>query len=234
MNKLHQEIEKELWKAQGDKSKHSGNDHYLLSGHKYYLIRNPRKRAIAKDWAKKHQKLDLISFIEVLNCLYGGQTYEEKTITGELLLLFPELRKQIPLVKLGSWLGELNGWAEVDATCQGKFGSQDLLNDWKSWKGFLAKLAVDNNINKRRASIVLLITPVSQTFDQRLSKMSFVIIDKLKEEKAILITKAVSWMLRSLIKYYSRQVRAYLEINFATLPKVAVRETRNKLLTGKK
>ena len=49
-----------------------------------------------------------------------------------------------------------------------------------------------------------------------------------------MISKAISWVLRSLIKHHRKLVADYLTSNVATLPKIAVRETLIKLETGKK
>ena len=49
-----------------------------------------------------------------------------------------------------------------------------------------------------------------------------------------MITKAVSWALRTMIKLYPDRVAAYLDDNGDVLPGHAVREVRNKLETGLK
>jgi 3-methyladenine DNA glycosylase AlkD len=59
-------------------------------------------------------------------------------------------------------------------------------------------------------------------------------IDRLKGEKEVLITKAISWVLRSMIKQYRKRVSAYIAENKTTLPAIAVRETMMKLKTGRK
>ncbi|MDP2951009.1 MAG: DNA alkylation repair protein, partial [bacterium] len=64
--------------------------------------------------------------------------------------------------------------------------------------------------------------------------LAFENIEKLKPEKDILITKAISWLLRNLIKYHKKEVADYLKKNKNSLPKIAVRETEKKIKTGKK
>ncbi len=67
-----------------------------------------------------------------------------------------KLRKQIDIKSLDNWLGCLSGWAEVDSTCQSNFTEKELLENWNEWREFLIDLSKDKNINKRRASLVLL------------------------------------------------------------------------------
>ena len=56
----------------------------------------------------------------------------------------------------------------------------------------------------------------------------------MKSERPILITKAVSWLLRALADRHHAAVTAYIDANEATLPKIAIREARTKLKTGTK
>lgn len=64
--------------------------------------------------------------------------------------------------------------------------------------------------------------------------MAFTNIDKLKKDPEILVTKAISWLLRDLIKHKRQRVGTYLKENENTLPRIALRETKAKLLTGRK
>jgi 3-methyladenine DNA glycosylase AlkD len=70
--------------------------------------------------------------------------------------------------------------------------------------------------------------------DPRFHHLAVETIDRLKPETPILITKAVSWLLRSMADRRPADVTRYLDANMATLPKIAIRETRTKLRTGTK
>jgi 3-methyladenine DNA glycosylase AlkD len=109
-----------------------------------------------------------------------------------------------------------------------------LLGDWTTWKKLIKSFVKDKNISKRRASLVLLTKSLRQSDDIKLSKLAFENIEKLKHEKEILITKAISWLLRSLVKFHSKQLSIYLKENRDTLPKIAYREAYCKLTTGRK
>ena len=136
--------------------------------------------------------------------------------------------------QLNTWLAQLEGWAEVDSTCQSVFTAKDLLADWASWQALLESLALDDNINKQRAALVLLTAPITQSSDPRILELSLRLINQLKGEKDKRITKAVSWLLRKGIKQHRLAIADYLDANADALPAIAVRETRKKLLTGKK
>ena len=146
----------------------------------------------------------------------------------------PELRKTIGPRELGGWLGQLVGWAEVDSLCQNIFTAEELAANWSAWERFIQKLSRDRNINKRRAALVFLVGPVSYSKDPRFTRLAFVTMESLKNEKEILITKALSWLLRSMIALHKKEVVTYIAKNKNSLPKIALRETTRKLATGRK
>jgi len=132
------------------------------------------------------------------------------------------------------WLDQLVGWAEVDAVCTGKYCITEIPENITQWKKILTAFSKSRNINKRRASIVFLCSPLSQCDDPALAEIAFGNIDRLKSEKEIIITRAISWVLRSMVKHHRRALEMYMKQNEKTLPAIAVRETKIKLATGTK
>lgn len=197
-------------------------------------VSNPVMRRISKEFVENYPGLTFQELLGILDFLNQGKTSTEKRLGGMLLQDYPRLRSRVEPNLIGAWLVKLRGWAQVDSLCQSVFTANDLVASWKKWEKALLEFSRDKNINKRRASLVLLTAPVRQSSDQRFSNLAFLIIDRLGEEKDALITKAISWLLRNMIKYHRSEVRAYLEKNELSLPKVAVRETRKKLATGMK
>lgn len=234
MNKYHQEILKEIKEYTNKTSNNTWVAKYLGTSHIYYSLSNPVKREIAKLWAKNHKDISIREFIDLLNSLYKDESYDEKAIASYLLLYLPLFRKQLNPKLLDNWLDYLSGWAEIDSLCQSNYRAEELLSKWNEWKFLLIKFSKDKNITKRRASLVLLTKVVYQSEDKRLSNLAFEIIDKLKLEKDILITKAISWLVRDLTILHKKEVEDYLKENASSLPKIAIRETKRKLLTGRK
>lgn len=233
MNKHHQQLLAEIKKAAGEVNKEPPKG-YLGSSHKKYGLSNPQKRKIVKEWKKKNKGISVNEFISLLDSLYKGESYDEKTLAGMLLGYMTKLREKISPEKLDNWLEELEGWAEIDSLCQSNFTAQEILNNWDNWKKWLEKFQEGENVSKRRAALVLLTKPVRDSDNQKIADLAFANIDYLKSEDDKLITKAVSWLLRALIKHHPNRVEEYLENNQDSLPAIAVRETRNKLETGKK
>ena len=230
----HSSLLKEIRARSGKGTSHSNNDSYLSSGHVYHNISVPHRRFIAKQWLQKNTRLSSYEFLRVLDHLFKGKSHEEKTIACILLAYSEKHRKTVTVKRLDRWLNHLVGCAEIDSLCSNVFKAEEMLADWNRWRKFIAKLSKDKNINKRRASLVFLTNAVRQSSDPRLKKLAFEIVDRLKSEKPILITKAVSWVLRDLSYNHRRELIVYLTLNKDKLPKIALRETWRKIKTGRK
>ena len=207
---------------------------YLGSDHLFLNVAVPDRRRIAKAWITGHKADPIDGVLAVIDSLFMGESHEEKTLAAIILACAPKVRKSFGPREVERWLGCLEGWAEVDTLCQNVFTAEEMLTDWPSWKALIQRLAVDSNINKRRAALVLLTGPVRRSADVRFADLAFATIDQLKSERPILITKAVSWLLRSLSTHHRRTVGDYLDAEATRLPSLAVRETRTKLATGRK
>lgn len=234
MNKYHQEILKEIKKYSHPEPFPDFNLRYLGTHSPCFGIRTPDHQSIIKNFIKSHSNFSLEEYMELLNSLSDGKYHEEKNTVGGLLVVNPKLASQIDPKILDQWLSNREGWLEVDSLCQSSFSAKILLDNWPTWQKLLKNFNQDKHISKRRASLVLLNKSVGQSDDQKLAGLALENINNLKHEKDILITKAISWLLRSLIKNHRQRVEEYLKENANSLPKIAIRETKKKLETGKK
>jgi len=234
MHAHHKNLLAELEKHQRTRAHSQANDSYLSSGHHYYDVSIPTLRALAKAWLKGNKGIADREFLAVLASLYRGHSYEEKVLASILLSYRRAGRKTIRTKQLDAWLDGLAGWAEIDSLCQSAFTAEEVLGNWSEWQSFIRKLSRDRNINKRRAALVFLTGPVRRSDDERLAALAFDMIEALKPEREIIVTKAVSWLLRSLVQNHKRAVAAYVKENRNSLPAVAVRETTRKIATGRK
>jgi 3-methyladenine DNA glycosylase AlkD len=234
MHKHHKEILNLIQKNSSKPASDFNINNYLGSKAKYYSIKTLVKRKLIKDWARNNKNIQFSEFIDLLNSLNCGESFQEKSSVAELLTCFKKYRQSLDPFMLDKWLNNLSGWAEIDTLCQSTFEPEELLSKWQEWQKLLKAFVNSKNISKRRASLVLLTKAVRKSKDERLKNFAFKNIKKLQHEKDILITKAVSWLLRSLVKNHKEGVSSYLKENKELLPKIAYRETFSKLKTGKK
>jgi 3-methyladenine DNA glycosylase AlkD len=217
-------------KTQGglDLERYHGSDQPVLG------VRAPELRRIAKAWAAAHRSLAPREILAVAGSLFEGSSHDEKVLGAVLIACARPAGAAATPGDVDGWLDRLSGWAQVDSLCQNLFPAEQLAANWPAWRTLIERLARDPNINKRRAALVLLTGPVRYCDDPRFSTLAFATVERLKGEKPILITKAISWLLRALTARHGPEVAAYLEAQAASLPAIAVRETRAKLATGRK
>ncbi len=207
---------------------------YLGSPRSCYQLKNPAKRQVAKTFVRSNPTLSYADCMQLLTDLNHGVSYEEKTIGPIILSLYPAYRAQLTPTHLDVWLENLSGWGEIDSLCQSLLSAEELLAHWPLWRTALMAFSISPNISKRRASLVLLTRPVRDQYDSKLGILALLVVAQLQSERDILITKAISWLLREMIAQYRTEVIAFLAENQTTLPKIAVRETTRKLTTGRK
>jgi 3-methyladenine DNA glycosylase AlkD len=235
LNTHHQALLDQIISQSGKPTRHTFLDSYLGNTHPRYPINAPTLRNIAKGWIKANGKtLSVKEFCELLTSLTKGISSTEKVMAGIMLDYSPKSLRGFDPKYFNQWLSHLQGWAEVDALCTGSYTISEMPERFLQWKELLISLSKSEQIEKRRASLVLLCSPLSKANNDHLLKVAFQNINRLKHEKEVLITKAISWLLRSAVRYYKKEVESFVNLNNDSLPKIAIRETRVKLKTGKK
>ncbi|MFZ6001746.1 MAG: DNA alkylation repair protein [Bacteroidota bacterium] len=234
MNAHHRELLATIRERSGKPTQHTFSDSYLGNSHPRYPVDAPTLREIARSWAKTHRHITADEFSLLLDSLIKGKSGTEKVMAGILLDGATSAQKKFKPQLFDRWLDHLEGWAEIDAVCTGKYTVTEIPDNPREWKKLLAGLARSKNINKRRASLVFLTSPIRHSDETWLVEAALQNIDRLKNEKEIIITRAISWLLRSMCKLHRSALVAYLQKNETTLPPIAVRETRVKLTTGTK
>jgi 3-methyladenine DNA glycosylase AlkD len=234
VNPIHLWLLKEISQLQSNCPKIDWVKKYLGSDKIFHGFSTGQMVDLARKTVQENN-LDEGKTIELLNSLYSqGNTYTEIALAALILARSPKTLKNFDPKNLDLWLNYTCGWAENDILCQSNFTSEILLSNWDEWKKILKQFNKRPNINKRRASLVLLTKSLSQSDDSRLPKLAFQNIENLKLEKEILITKAISWALRALVKFHKDEVLDYLAKNKDSLPKIAYREAFTKATTGRK
>ena len=236
LHPVHQIILQEISKIKSASTPEniSFGQRYIGTNKPYHGFTSKQLSDLSKKIFKEYN-LSPDQIVELLNSLYqNGVSYTEIVLGPGILSHSLETLKNFDPKNLDLWLNYTHGWAENDVLCQSIFTAENILNRWSDWQKWLKDFNQSPNINKRRASLVLLTKSLRQSNDPRLSKLAFENIQNLKGEKDILITKAVSWLLRSLVTFHKPELLEYLDKNKESLPKIAYREAMSKALTGRK
>lgn len=234
MHPAHRVLLKEIEKHAGKAALDPFLDNYFGNKHPKHKIKSATLRNIARTWIRANTDLTPEKLAIVLTSLMKGRSCTEKLLAGVILDSSRKEQRAIKPVYFDRWLNYLEGWVEIDTLCTGKYASNEVPAQWTAWKKQLNAFSRSSSISKRRASLVLLCSPLRKHADKRLLDQALRTVDKLAPEKEVLITKAISWVLRCAIPHFPGAVKKYLTLNKDRLPKIAVRETLTKLTTGTK
>lgn len=234
MTTHHQELVRAIQKVAGKPVRDPFLENYLGHPHPVYRIDSASLRKIARAWMTANRDMKGDDFALVIKRLVTAKTFTEKVLAGLLIDVSRPLQRTFDPAWFDRWLNHLIGWCEVDTLCTGRYPEKEVPAQWTAWKKLLDKFSRDKNIQKRRASLVLLCSPLRRNPDERLLQQALRNVDRLRHEKEVLTTKAISWVLRSASVHYPKEVKKYVTLNEANLPRIAVRETLTKIATGTK
>jgi 3-methyladenine DNA glycosylase AlkD len=211
MRKLADKIKQELQEASRPCPKNERDfvQRYLGSKRKFLNVKSADRDQILRSIVKEFKQLPAGQIVEFLDELLLSDTFEYVNFAGKLLAKSPEARTAINFKLLEKWLQPTTGWAECDSLCQSLFSEKEVLARWTEWQKAVIKFSNNKNIQLRRASLVLQVKPARESNNQLSRKLAYDTVGKLKGEKEVLITKAVSWLLRALSQQNSKEVRQY-------------------------
>lgn len=218
-------------KKNADEEYRKGNEMAVPSGLRNIGVRVPILRKIAKNWLKKNKDVSDKDFLDLLQTLWKQPIYELRSLTQELLMANKKFLKQFDWKVGESWLNDVNNWAHCDVLSTQILGFLVLWDKshLKSLKSYLKKPGKWH----RRAAIVSLIQLIrkKEISPGEVLKM----IDQIKKDQDPMIQKAISWVLREMIRAgYKKEVEKYLHQNQTKFATYVVREVTNKLKTGLK
>ena len=130
------------------------------------------------------------------------------------------------------WRRLLDNWEVTDGLATAVFGPW-IIADPANRQSHLEDLIADQDVWSRRLALVATV-PMNRSAKTGRPDLTFELIEQVKAERHPMITKAVSWALRTMIKIWPERVTAYLEANRDTLAGHVAREVDNKLTTGLK
>lgn len=220
-----------ILKKNADEKYRKGNEMTVPSGMSNLGVRVPVIRKIAKEWLKKNKEVSDKDFLDLLQALWKQPIFELRSLAQELLMAHKKFLKQFNW-KIGeAWLNDVNNWAHCDVLSTQILGFLVLWDKshLRSLKSYLRK----SGKWYRRAAIVSLIQIIRkrEIRPEEVLKM----IDQIKKDQDPMIQKAISWVLREMIRPgFKKEVGVYLNQNRNILATYVVREVNNKLRTGLK
>jgi 3-methyladenine DNA glycosylase AlkD len=198
-----------------------------------YGLRIFEIRKIVRDWRRKHTDVNLADLLTLVEALWSGTSREERLVALELLKHYPDSILQLTWTQFDRWRRDLDSWELTDIL------GLSVLGVWVASRPdlreqHLCDLLADEDVWSRRLGLVAGIGLNRALQNVESATLVLEMVDEEKDDRHPMITKAVSWTLRSLGTRHPDAVLAYLEANEQLLAAHVVREVTNKLTTGRK
>ena len=203
------------------------------TGLKMYGVRVPQLREMARLWQRAHKAVAREDLMALVEALWDGESREEKMLALYLLQHHKRWIPGLTWAHFERWRQGLDNWEVTDGLGVRTLGPW-LLADPEARLDHLWDLIADENMWSRRLALVATtwLNRGYQGFSA--PDLTLGLIDRVKDERDPMITKAVSWALREVIRAHPDRVDAYVQENQDALAVHVVREVNNKLRTGLK
>jgi 3-methyladenine DNA glycosylase AlkD len=199
---------------------------------KVYGVRAPQLRKIARAWYRTHRQVTADDLIALVETLWNGGSREERVLATHLLEHYEHWIPRLTKAHFERWRRDLDGWEITDGL--GWVLALWLVGDLDARSGYLWDLMAHQDVWSRRLALVPTARINRGKQGITIPDLTLRLVDQVKKERHAMITKAVSWVLREMIKTHRDEVAAYLEENRDVLARHVVREVDNKLRTGLK
>jgi 3-methyladenine DNA glycosylase AlkD len=219
-------------KQRVDSARRDVADRTAPTGLKVYGVKVPDLRKIAEAWVRVHKDISRDDLFALVETLWEGGSREEREMAFYLLEHFERWVPDLPKAHFERWRRDLDSWAETDGL--GWMLAVWLAGDPGARLDYLWELIDDEDVWSRRLALAPLARINRGKLGFTAPDLTLRLIDRVKEERRPMITKAVSWVLRETTKTHRDEVVAYVGQNRGVLAGHVVREVENKLRTGLK
>ncbi len=213
-------------RAESDAAYRKGAPRILKTPRRVLGTRVPKLRAIASRWARDHREAPSIERRKLALSLWTGPSREEQLLA---LWVLDTLGPSTEWRDFALLRGGLDSWEPTDQLAH--LVADFIERDPDNRLHHASDLAASEHLWTIRLGIVTLAQLNRRGVARDLTPD---LIDAVRHYRDPMITKAVSWALREYAQRWPRRARGYLRARADELPSIAVRETRNKLDTGKK
>jgi len=194
-------------------------------------IRTPDNRRLARDWKRTHRDVDPVLVLSLVEGLWNAESRDERALGLEILRMHPDIVRDLEPARFDRWRLDIDNWGICD------FLGGGILGPWVEAEPedrlkYLEKLVGDPHLFSRRLGLVASV--YLNTGGTGYGEWTLSQVDRLIDEREPMITKAISWALRQMIRHHAPVVEAYVNSRSDRLAALPRREVRNKLRTGRK
>lgn len=198
-----------------------------------YGVRVPRLREAARAWHRAHKGIAREEWIAMVEALWAGESREERLLAVHFSQRYGSWIPTLTWTHFDRWRRRLDNWEVTDGLAVWVLGPWIVAHP-AARLGHLLELIGDEDVWSRRLALVATVPLNRGRAGSAIPDLTLDLVERVKEERQPMITKAVSWALRGMIEADSERVAGYVEENRETLAAHVLREVDSKLRTGLK
>ena len=211
----------------------AGMSRTLPTGLRVHGVRVPRLREAARAWHRAHKGVAREEWIAMVEALWAGESREERLLAVHLSQRYHSWIPTLTWAHFDRWRRNLDNWELTDGLAAWVLGPW-ILADLAARLRHLSELIGDEHVWSRRLALVATVPLNRGGAGSAIPDLTLELVDRVKDERHPMITKAVSWALRGMVEADAGRVAAYVEENREALATHVLREVDNKLRTGLK
>jgi 3-methyladenine DNA glycosylase AlkD len=199
----------------------------------FYGVKVDDLRRIARAWHRSHPDAGTREVVFLADLLWGTGIREEMVVAALIHGHDRRARTGFGLRRADRWARTIDNWETADAL-GAWLAARATADDPPRRYPMLETLAGRRNPWARRVGLVACIGTARLPQASEWWPRAAAIILRLAADREAGIPKAISWVLREHTRHTAAAVAEFVDAHSGALPAIAVRETRNKLRTGRK
>jgi 3-methyladenine DNA glycosylase AlkD len=199
----------------------------------FYGVKVGELRRLARGWHLRRPDAGPAEVAALADELWSRAIREEMVLAAFLHGHDVRTRERFGLRTVDRWSRLLDNWETADAL-GAWLTAPAVADDPRRRFPMLESLAGRRNPWARRIGLVGCLGPARRPGGDEWWPRVAALVLRLADDGEAAIPKAISWVLRSHTRHSPGLVADFVDEHAAALPAVAVRETRNKLKTGRK
>jgi 3-methyladenine DNA glycosylase AlkD len=196
-------------------------------------VTNPNLRLVLRELKAAVKGKDGRTVLKLAYTMINEEVFELQWLAYELIGSQKKTLRALTREDIDALNVHLDNWVLTDTFCGKVLGfawREGVVDD-----AYLLNLQKSADLWQRRLAVVattVLNTPA--TGGEGVSAQTLLLCQGAVDDHHPMISKAVSWALRTLVKWDRAAVEEFLEVHEDRLARLVVREVRRKLETGKK
>ena len=204
----------------------------IPTSQRVFAVATPEMRKIVKAFYPEIKELEFEKYFDLVLALKATEIFECGQLSNEFIAKNKNFRRTLKICNIQQLMMGLDNWASVDSFATYVTGptwidGQICVDNIREWSS-------SGDVWIRRLAIVSAVILVRKSSEAWKRDITFELCLKHLHEREMIIHKAISWALRTMVPIWSEEVLGFVDSHKRLFKPFVEREVVNKVKTGKK